>query len=59
MSNINKLFYYWLSISFVLVFLMVIVGANKINYSGLSITEWELFSGIFPFIKSECQITFM
>ena len=26
MNNINKLFYYWLSLSFVLVFLMIIVG---------------------------------
>ena len=55
MSNINKLFYYWLSISFVLVFLMVIVGGlTRLTDSGLSITEWELFSGIFPpFNKSE------
>ncbi len=49
MSNINKLFYYWLSASFVLVFLMVIVGGlTRLTDSGLSITEWELFSGIFP-----------
>ncbi len=55
MSNINKLFYYWLSISFVLVFIMVIVGGlTRLTGSGLSITEWELFSGIFPpFNKSE------
>ena len=49
MNNINKLFYYWLSLSFVLVFLMIIVGGlTRLTDSGLSITEWELFSGIFP-----------
>tara|TARA_Y100000996_G_scaffold287025_1_gene226639 strand:+ start:346 stop:1359 length:1014 start_codon:yes stop_codon:yes gene_type:complete len=49
MYNINKLFYYWLTSSFVLVFLMVIVGGlTRLTDSGLSITEWELFSGIFP-----------
>ena len=55
MNNINKLFYYWLSLSFVLVFIMVIVGGlTRLTDSGLSITEWELFSGIFPpFDKSE------
>ena len=55
MNNINKLFYYWLSLSFVLVFLMIIVGGlTRLTDSGLSITEWELFSGIFPpFDKSE------
>tara|TARA_Y100001970_G_scaffold262126_1_gene345986 strand:+ start:11269 stop:12282 length:1014 start_codon:yes stop_codon:yes gene_type:complete len=49
MNNINKLFYYWLTSSFVLVFLMVVVGGlTRLTDSGLSITEWELFSGIFP-----------
>ena len=34
---------------FSLVALMIIVGGlTRLTDSGLSITEWELFSGIFP-----------
>ncbi len=48
-ANINKLFYYWLVISFVLVFIMIVVGGlTRLTDSGLSITKWELFSGILP-----------
>ena len=45
----NKLFYYWLQTSFLMVFLMIVVGGlTRLTNSGLSITEWELFKGIFP-----------
>ena len=51
-SNDNitlKLFYNWLLITFIMVFLMVIVGGlTRLTNSGLSITEWELFKGILP-----------
>ena len=48
-QKINKLFYYWLLTSFILVFLMIIVGGlTRLTNSGLSITEWELFKGIVP-----------
>ena len=48
-KKINKLFLYWLSISILLVFLIIIVGGlTRLTNSGLSITEWELFKGIFP-----------
>ena len=48
-KKINYLFYYWLIISFFLVFIMVIVGGfTRLTDSGLSITEWELFKGILP-----------
>ncbi len=48
-ENINKLFYYWLVVSFVLVFIMIVVGGlTRLTDSGLSITQWELFNGIFP-----------
>ncbi len=48
-ENINKLFYYWILTTFVLVFMMIIVGGlTRLTDSGLSITEWELFSGILP-----------
>ena len=48
-KKINKLFFYWLIISLILVFLIIIVGGlTRLTNSGLSITEWELFKGIFP-----------
>ena len=50
----NKLFYYWLIVSFILVFFMVLVGGlTRLTDSGLSITEWELFGGIFPPMNNE------
>ncbi len=49
MNKTNNLFYYWLIFTFGLVFLMLIVGGlTRLTGSGLSITEWELFTGILP-----------
>ena len=43
------MFLYWLIISLILVFLIIIVGGlTRLTDSGLSITEWELFKGIIP-----------
>ena len=48
-KKINKLFLYWLFISLILVFLIIIVGGlTRLTNSGLSIIEWELFKGILP-----------
>ena len=48
-QKINKLFYYWLLLSLLLVFAMIIVGGlTRLTNSGLSITEWNLFTGILP-----------
>ncbi len=48
-EKINKLFINWLYCSFSIVFLIIIVGGlTRLTNSGLSITEWELFEGIFP-----------
>ena len=48
-KKINTLFLYWLNISFILVFLIIIVGGlTRLTNSGLSITEWELVKGILP-----------
>ena len=53
-KNINNLFLYWLIISLVLVFFIIIVGGlTRLTNSGLSITEWELFKGIFPPLNQE------
>ena len=39
----------WLIFMFSLVALMIVVGGlTRLTDSGLSITEWELFSGILP-----------
>ena len=47
--KINKLFIYWLTVSLFLVLTLIIVGGlTRLTNSGLSIIEWELFSGIFP-----------
>ncbi len=48
-KKINTLFFYWLVISLILVFFIIIVGGlTRLTNSGLSITEWELFKGILP-----------
>ena len=51
-EKLNKLFLYWLTISLLLVFFIIIVGGlTRLTNSGLSITEWELFKEFYP-IKS-------
>jgi len=53
-QKINKLFYYWLLFSLLMVFIMVLVGGlTRLTDSGLSITEWELFKGIFPPLNND------
>jgi heme a synthase len=53
-KNINKLFLYWLILSLVLIFFIIIVGGlTRLTNSGLSITEWELFTGILPPLNQE------
>ena len=48
-DKINKLFLYWLKGTLILVFFIIIIGGlTRLTNSGLSITEWELFAGIFP-----------
>ena len=43
------LFKQWVLISLLLVFSIIVVGGlTRLTNSGLSITEWELFKGIFP-----------
>ena len=46
---INKYISHWLFVTFLIVSLMIIIGGlTRLTDSGLSITEWELFSGILP-----------
>ena len=47
--NTKKYFLNWLTAILVLVFLTIVVGGlTRLTDSGLSITEWELFTGILP-----------
>ena len=46
---INKYILYWLISIFLIISIMIVVGGlTRLTDSGLSITEWELFSGILP-----------
>ncbi len=48
-EKVNSIFVLWLSISLILVFTIIIVGGlTRLTNSGLSIIEWELFTGILP-----------
>ena len=48
-TRINNQLITWLSTMFFIVSIMIIVGGlTRLTDSGLSITEWELFSGFFP-----------
>ena len=48
-KKLNLLFLNWLITCFILIFSMIIIGGlTRLTDSGLSITEWELFSGILP-----------
>ena len=53
-KNIYNLFLYWLIITLVMVFFIIVVGGlTRLTNSGLSITEWELFKGILPPLNQE------
>ena len=48
-QNKNNYVSYWLLLITLLVAIMIIVGGlTRLTDSGLSITRWDLFSGIFP-----------
>ena len=45
----NKFISLWLLLTTLLVALIIIVGGlTRLTDSGLSITRWDLFTGIFP-----------
>ena len=48
-EKINKQFFYWLLTIFFLVYSIILIGGlTRLTNSGLSITEWELLSGVLP-----------
>ena len=53
-TRINYLLSLWLITMFWIVSIMIVVGGlTRLTDSGLSITEWELFSGFFPPLNQE------
>ncbi len=58
-ENNSKYFSYWLKGAIFLIFIMIIVGGlTRLTDSGLSITKWELISGILPPISSTDWISY-
>ena len=58
-KKINYVFSQWLTISLWMILLMIIVGGlTRLTNSGLSITEWELFSGILPPLNNATWISY-
>ena len=50
---------YWLALMFWLISLMIIVGGlTRLTDSGLSITTWELFSGLVPPLNNSDWINY-
>ena len=45
----NQYIKYWLlTLFFLIISIIIIGGLTRLTDSGLSITEWELFSGLLP-----------
>lgn len=58
-KKINLLFDYWLKITLILVFSTIVIGGlTRLTDSGLSITKWELVSGIFPPLNETAWINY-
>ena len=48
-NSLNKYIVNWLFFMFINVSLIIVIGGlTRLTDSGLSITQWQLFSGIFP-----------
>ncbi len=53
-KNYQKVFLYWLFSLIVLLVLMIIIGGlTRLTDSRLSITQWQLFSGVLPPLNEE------
>ena len=58
-KKINNMFTYWLKLNLLLVFSIIIVGGlTRLTNSGLSIIEWELFSGILPPMNNQSWLNY-
>ena len=53
-NKYNKLFTFWLLFLIFTITLMIVVGGlTRLTDSGLSITEWDLFTGILPPLNND------
>ena len=53
-KQVKKYISFWLFIMFWIVSIMIVIGGlTRLTDSGLSITEWNLFSGILPPLNEE------
>tara|TARA_B100000575_G_C23137832_1_gene661427 strand:+ start:1325 stop:2341 length:1017 start_codon:yes stop_codon:yes gene_type:complete len=58
-KNYKKITIYWFQLTIFLIFSIIIVGGlTRLTDSGLSITKWELFDGIFPPLNNEGWIKY-
>ena len=58
-TKINNQLSFWLIAMFTIISIMIVVGGlTRLTDSGLSITEWQLFSGIFPPLKQKDWILY-
>ena len=56
---LKKYISYWLAIMFFFVSIMIIVGGlTRLTDSGLSITQWQLFSGVLPPLNDDQWIEY-
>ena len=56
---LKKYITYWLAIMFCFVSIMIIVGGlTRLTDSGLSITQWQLFSGVLPPLNDDQWIKY-
>jgi len=56
---LKKYISYWLAIMFCFVSIMIIVGGlTRLTDSGLSITQWQLFSGVLPPLNDDQWIEY-
>ena len=48
-TQLKKFITYWLGLMFIIISIMIVVGGlTRLTDSGLSITQWELFTGFLP-----------
>jgi len=53
-TTLKKYITYWLATMFCLVSIMIIIGGlTRLTDSGLSITQWQLFSGLLPPLNND------
>ena len=58
-NNYNNFFRIWLiTLTFLVSLIIIVGGLTRLTNSGLSITEWELFKGIFPPINDKMWISY-